>query len=137
MKFQILSRRECELILFLGLSLLGGCASRGSVMGTEQLTIDKIPGGQASILDVYARNTAEGIDLVGKVQFKNAMLGTPSDDLGITIIDPAGKVLYTGYTRYYRYGKPTKKSDIFRFSTTIPLPVPRRSVVRLVNAQTS
>jgi hypothetical protein len=133
MKLLIAARGYCALLLLLAVSMLHGCASDGSRIVADQLRIDKISSGQVSIGPVYARKTDGGMDVAGKVKLKRAMMGDPPYHMGVTIIDPEGKLLYSAYTHYYRYGKPTKESDTFKFSLTIPLKPPKGSIIRLVN----
>jgi len=133
MKIPIAMRQHCALILFLISSMLYGCASSGAMVGAGQLTIDRVSSDHADIGTIYARKTGEGIDLAGKVKFKRAVLGVPRDRLLVTVVGPTGRVLYTTYTNYYRYGKPMKKSDSFSFAMSIPVNMPKGSTVRLMN----
>lgn len=133
MKRLISIRRNWVLVMLAALSMLHGCASHGLLIGDHQLTVDKISSERADIGEVYARKSGGGIDVVGKVKFKEAMIGTPPDHIVVTVIDPDGKVLYTTHVGYYRYGRPTKQSDSFNFSLTIPLAPPKESTLRLVN----
>jgi hypothetical protein len=133
MKCQINMRQHCALILFLVSSMLYGCASSGAILGAGQLTIDRVFSDHADIGTIYARKTDKEIDLAGKVKFKRAVLGVPRDRLFVTVVGPTGKVLFTTYANYFRYGKPTKKSDTFNFTMSIPVIMPKGSTVRLVN----
>lgn len=133
MKRLITIRRHCVLMLLTALSMLHGCASHGPLIGEHQLAIDKISSERADIGEVYARKSGGGIDVVGKVKFKEAMIATPPDHIVVTVIDPDGKMLYTTHVGYYRYGRPTKQSDSFNFSLTIPVAPPKGSTLRLVN----
>ena len=133
MKLLIAMRSRCAMMLFPALIVLHGCASYKSRLMADQLTVDKISSGQASIGAVYVHKSAAGIDIVGKVKLKKAMMGDPPDHMLVTVIDPDGKVLYTTQTRYYRYGKPIKESALFNFSLTIPLSPPKGSILRLMD----
>jgi hypothetical protein len=132
-KIPMVMRPHSALILLLASSILCGCASGGAMAGTGELTIDKLSSDHADIGTIYARKSGEGIDLAGKVKFKRAVLGVPRDRLLVTVVAPTGRVLYTTYTNYYRYGKPSKKSDTFSFAMSIPVIMPKGSTVRLVN----
>jgi hypothetical protein len=133
MKILIAARQHCGLILFLVSSMLSGCASSGAMVRAGQMSIDRLSSDHADIGTVYARKTNEGIDLAGKVKFKRAVLGVPRDRLLVTVVGPTGRVLYSTYTNYYRYGKPSKKSDTFNFAMSIPVNMPKGGTVRLVN----
>jgi len=133
MKLLIILSRYRAPMLVLALSILHGCATNGPRITADQLTIDKISSDQVNIGTVYAYKTAEGIDIVGEVKLNRRMVGDPPYHMGVMIIDSEGKVLYTAYTHYYRYGKPTKESDTFKFSLIIPLTPPKGSIVRLVS----
>lgn len=131
MKSPITITRNFALMMALISGLLYGCAYNGPLIGTDQLTIDKISSDEMEIRAVYVRKSDEGIDITGKVRFRRAMIGTPPGHIDVTIIDPDGKVLYRTHTHYYRNGSPTKKSDTFNFSSSIPLTPPRGSTLRL------
>ena len=132
-KIPIVMRPHCALTLLLASSILCSCASSGAMVGAGELTIDKLSSAHADIGAIYARKTGEGIDLAGKVKFKRAVLGVPRDRLLVTVVAPTGRVLYTTYTNYYRYGKPSKKSNTFNFAMSIPVIIPKGSTLRLVN----
>jgi hypothetical protein len=133
MKLPIVTRSYCAIILFLATGMLSACASRGPIVGADQLIIDRISSDHVNFGEIYARETDKGIDVVGKATFTKSMMGVPPDHIAVTIIDPNGKVLYTARARYYRYGKPTKEANTFSFSLSIPLTAPKGSSVKLEN----
>ena len=129
--------RFCAPILLTASGVLHGCVSQGSLMGDDQLIIKKIVSDQARIAAVYARNTGVGVNIVGQVKFQNEMMGNPPGFIVVTIINPAGEVLYKACSHYYRSGTPVKPSDIFNFSLTIPLSPPKESIAQLTDEEPS
>ena len=125
--------RHRPLILLLVSSLAVGCASSRSLLGTAYVSIKKIPSENTKIGGVYVRKVDGGVTIGGTVTFRQTRITLPFSYMEVTILAPDGKVLYKAHSDYYRYGRPTKATDTFNFSSKIPLVPPKGSTVQLMH----
>jgi hypothetical protein len=121
------------LILLLLANAISGCASSSSFIATHQITIKKVSPEQTHIDNVFMRKADKGITVGGTVTFARSIMGVPPGSMEVTILVPDGKVLYNARSDYYRYGNPIRESNTFNFSLTIPVTLPKGSILELVH----
>ena len=117
--------------VLLMLMVFNGCASGESLVGPNQISVEKHSSEMLTIKSVYIHRTVAGIEVNGEVLLATKIMGDPPDIIVITLINPAGKVLNTSDTQLYRNGRATKPTNVFKFSLTIPIVAPRGSVLKV------
>ena len=107
------------------------CVSGESLLGPNQISVEKHSSEKLTIKSVYIRRSVVGIEVNGEVLLATKIKGNPPDIMVITLIDPTGKILKTADARLYHNGLVTKPVDNYEFSLTIPIVAPRGSVLKV------